>query len=69
MQNKTYHASNSGFVPPNNRRRERALGDMTNECCATKKALTNVYKYWEPLRQPEEGDWLDDYNHGCYGYD
>ena len=42
---------------------------MTNECCATKKALSNVYKYWEPLRQPEEGDWLDDYNHGCYGYD
>ena len=42
---------------------------MTKECGATKKALSNINKYWEPLRQPESGDWLDSYNHGCGGYD
>ena len=65
MPRQTY----SGFVPPSDQRRERALGDMTNECPATKKALANPYKYWERKRMPESGDWLDDYNHGCYTYD
>ena len=29
----------SGFVPPSQERRTKALGDMTCECEATKKAL------------------------------
>ena len=69
MENNNYKATRSGFVPPSNERRVKALGDMSNECCATKKALSNINKYWEPLRQPESGDWLDSYNHGCGGYD
>ena len=61
--------SRSGFVPPSDARREKALGDMTNCCPATKKALANPYKYWERKAVPESGDWLESYNHGCYGYD
>jgi len=67
--NKKYKAAYSGFIPPSNEKRAKALGNMTNECQATKLALRNVYKYWEPLRQPHGGDWLSDYNHGCGGYD
>jgi len=48
MERKT----NSGFVPPNKERRTKALGDMTHECEATKKAVANIPKYWEPLRTP-----------------
>ena len=33
------------------------------------KAVANIDKYWEPLRMPEDGDWLDSYNHGCFKYD
>jgi len=62
-------ASNSGFRPPNKERRTKALGDMTHECQATKKALANIENYFEPIRPPLPGDWLDSYNHGCYGYD
>ena len=36
----------SGFVPPSQARRTKALGDMSNECVATKKALDNIEKYW-----------------------
>ena len=61
--------THSGFVPPNDGRREKALGSMANEIPATKKALANPYKYWERKRMPKSGDWLDSYNHGCYGYD
>ena len=42
---------------------------MGCECNATKKALANIPKYWEPCKIPEPGDWLDAYNHGCFGYD
>ena len=59
----------SGFVPPNQLQRKKALGDFTNECQATIKALSNVDKFWEPMRVPEEGDWLDSSCHDCVGYD
>ena len=42
---------------------------MSNECEATIKALDNIPKYWEPIRVPKYGDWLDDRNHSCVVYD
>ena len=69
MFNNSRGRSCSGFVPPSKQRRINALGDLTNECTATKKALDNVEKYWEPIRMPEGGDWLDSYKHGCLGCD
>ena len=63
------HKAKSGFVPPNATKRTRALGDLSFECKATVKALSNIEKYWEPCRVPESGDWLDHYNHGCSGYE
>ena len=62
-------SESAGFVPPNEERRTKALGDLSNECTATKKALSNIKQYWQPIRAPVQGDWLWQYNHGCYGYD
>ena len=59
----------SGFVPPNDDRRIQALGAFNNDNLATQKAVSNIEKYWEPLRKPEVGDWLHTYNHGCLDYD
>ena len=60
---------NANFKPPGEKKRLKALGDMKEECVATKKALANLDKYWEPTRIPLLGDWLDFEAHGCYGYD
>lgn len=61
--------TNSGFVPPGASIRAEKLGRMAGECAATCKALENIQNYWEPLKMPEPGDWLDSYNHGYLGYD
>ena len=42
----------SGFKCPNKERRDKALGNMTNECPAIKKALENIEQYWEPIKVP-----------------
>ena len=34
-----------------------------------KKALSNIDKYYEPMRVPEEDDYLDEINRECCGYD
>ena len=31
--------------------------------------LAPALKYWQPLKMPKDGDWLDSYNHGCIGFD
>ena len=56
--------SNSGFLPPGPERRKKALGDLSNECLATIKALENPKQFWDIIRPPKEGDWLDSYSHG-----
>ena len=43
------NGESAGFIPPGQERRTKALGDMTNECVATKKALDNIPKYWLPM--------------------
>lgn len=63
------HISSSGFEPPSEERRVKALGNLKCECEATKKALANIGRYWEPIKPPKLGDWLDNNNHGCLGYD
>ena len=62
-------STSSGFRPPNAQRRLKALGDLTKECTATAKAVEDIHEYWEPLRFPQQGDWLDSYKHGCCGAD
>ena len=62
-------ASKSGFVPPNKARLEKALGDFSKENMETRKALSNLNAFYEPIRPPKPGDWLDTFNHGCVGYD
>ena len=61
--------TNSGFVPPSQHVRDEKLGHFNGECQATCKALENIPKYWEPMKMPQRGDWLDSYNHGYLGYD
>ena len=50
METKT--KTSSGFAPPSKTRRDNALGDPETSGRATAKALTNISKYWEPLRMP-----------------
>ena len=69
MESKTRTKTNSGFVPPGALVRSEKLGSLGNECSATCKALDNISDYWEPLKMPKNGDWLDSYNHGYLGYD
>ena len=45
-------ASKSGFVPPNKEKRDKALGDISKEDIATRKALANLDAYYEPIRPP-----------------
>ena len=59
----------SGFKPKSEAFRTEKLGCFKNECSATCKALENIPNYWEPMRLPQPGDWLDSYNHGYLGYD
>lgn len=59
----------SGFKPKSEAHRMEKIGCFKNECNATCKALENIPEYWEPLRLPQPGDWLDSYNHGYLGYD
>lgn len=61
--------TNSGFKPPGPAMRAEKLGSFHNECSATCKALDNIPNYWEPMKMPKRGDWLDSYNHGYLGYD
>ena len=56
-------------MPPGAHKRAEMLGSFKNECAATRKALNNIQNYWEPLRMPKCGDWLDTYNEECLGYD
>ena len=67
MEKKT--KTNSGFIPPSKARRDNALGNPATSSTAVAKAVSNVDKYWEPLRMPHSGDWLDSFNHGCVNYD
>ena len=60
---------NANFKPPGEKKRAKALGDLKNECEATKKSVANIEKYWEPCRVPLLGDWLNFEAHGCYTYD
>lgn len=62
-------ATNSGFKLKSESFRAEKLGSFANECAATCKALDNIPDYWEPLKMPKPGDWLDSYNHGYLGYD
>ena len=45
-------ATKSGFVPPTKERCAKALGDLSKEVPATRKALENIPDYFERCRFP-----------------
>ena len=49
--------TNSSFIRPDKKMRKKAVG--IGLTLATSKALADAEKMCVPIKQPEEGDWLD----------